>query len=95
MNNPCSRLGITADFLADTLLVILPLLLLWKITLPKQQRRLILILFSASILTLVVSVVHAVFLIGPTYLLEGVTAEIEVSVPPGMLCFTVDSRIQL
>lgn len=71
-----------ADFVSDTLLVVLPLLLLWNVTLPRQQRRLILILFSASILTFAVSVVHAVFLIGPTYLLEGATAEIEVSMSP-------------
>ena len=75
----CSRLLVAADFVADILLVVLPSLLLWNTFLPRQQRRLILILFSASILTLIVSCVHAVFLLGPAYLLESITAGIEVS----------------
>ncbi|KAF8157967.1 hypothetical protein B0H34DRAFT_797398 [Crassisporium funariophilum] len=44
--------SITADFLADSLLVLCPCMMLWRIRLPTNQRRLVLALFSASILTL-------------------------------------------
>lgn len=54
--------------------------MLWDVRLPAHERRLIRALFSASILTTLVSVVHTLFVIGPTHLLEGVSANLEVCV---------------
>jgi hypothetical protein len=42
------------------------------------MRRLLFATFSASILVTIVSVVHAVFLLGPSGYLEGVAANVEV-----------------
>ncbi|KIJ60783.1 hypothetical protein HYDPIDRAFT_116844 [Hydnomerulius pinastri MD-312] len=51
---------VTADFVADTILVAFPLRLLWKVRLPKNQRRMILSIFSSSIIVSIVSIFHAV-----------------------------------
>jgi hypothetical protein len=47
---------------------------------PRSQRKLLFCIFSASILVTVVSIVHAVYLLGPSGLLEGLTANVEVDV---------------
>ncbi|KAF9562965.1 hypothetical protein CPC08DRAFT_662395 [Agrocybe pediades] len=46
------------DFLADIALVVSPVYMLWKFAFPTGQRRLILVLFSSSALTLVSSVLY-------------------------------------
>jgi len=71
----------TADFISDGILVVLPLRLLWRVNMPKHMRKLLFSIFSASILVTVVSVVHAVYLLGPSGLLEGLTANVEVCIP--------------
>ncbi|TFK39315.1 hypothetical protein BDQ12DRAFT_604131, partial [Crucibulum laeve] len=48
--------GVTFDIVADTLLIGSSLHLLWRVRLPANQRRLVLTLFSASILTLLSAV---------------------------------------
>lgn len=56
----------------------LPIRLLWGAGIPVHERKLLLIIFSAGILTSVVSVAHAVFLLGPSGVLESLTGNIEV-----------------
>jgi len=51
---------VVLDLLADLLLVISPLTMLWKVKLPKQQRRLILVLFSSSMIPLLASVAYCI-----------------------------------
>ena len=68
----------TADLIADSLLVFLPIGLLWKLSASHNKYRLLMAIFSASILTTIVSIVHAVFLLGPAGILEGLTANVEV-----------------
>ncbi|KAF8963012.1 hypothetical protein BDZ97DRAFT_1065676 [Flammula alnicola] len=46
-------ISVTADFVADILLVVCPFLMLRKLRLPRNQRRLIVAAFSASVLTLI------------------------------------------
>jgi hypothetical protein len=58
--------------------VAIPLRLIWGVNLPRDFRHLLFATFSASILVTVVSIVHAVFLLGPSGYLEGVTANVEV-----------------
>lgn len=74
----CKLIVIIGDFIADGILVGIPLRLLWSVKLPHNMRKLLFSIFSASILVTVVSVVHAVFLLGPSGLLEGLTANVEV-----------------
>jgi hypothetical protein len=51
---------LATDFSADTLLIITPLVMLWKIKLPTKERRLILALFSSSVVSLFSSIAFAV-----------------------------------
>jgi hypothetical protein len=69
-----------ADFIADGILVAIPLRLLWDVNMPKHMRKLLFCIFSASILVTAVSIVHAVYLLGPSGLLEGLTANVEVRI---------------
>jgi len=48
------------DFVADILLIVSPLTMLWKVKLPKAQRRLILALFSSSVFSLLASIAFCV-----------------------------------
>jgi hypothetical protein len=45
------------------------------------MRTLLFAIFSASALVTIVSVIHAVFVLGPSGYLEGVTANLEVRIP--------------
>jgi len=67
-----------ADLVSDFLLVALPLRMLWGLNIPKDRRRLIISLFSSSVLTTIVSIIHAGLIFGPAGVLEGMTAHIEV-----------------
>jgi hypothetical protein len=49
---------------------------------PRHQRRLLYGVFSASIGTTIVSIIHAYFVLGPSGLVEGMTANIEVRFLP-------------
>ncbi|PPQ70432.1 hypothetical protein CVT25_004304 [Psilocybe cyanescens] len=51
-----ARISLTLDALAEVILVVAPLVMLWRIRLPKGERRLILSLFSSSILSFLGSV---------------------------------------
>jgi len=69
-----------ADFIADGILVAIPFRLLWGVNMPKNMRKLLFSIFSASLLVTIVSIIHAVFLMGPSGLLEGLTANVECAV---------------
>jgi hypothetical protein len=93
---------LTADLISDGILVLLPLRLLWRVNMPRHMRRLLFSIFSASILVTVVSIVHAVYLLGPSGLLEGLTANVEVcnlffsmtcrGLTDDTVCCVIDSR---
>jgi len=54
------------DVIADTSLVIVPVAMLWKVNLPPNQRRLVLFLFSSSILSLLAMITYiGIFLSAP------------------------------
>ncbi|KAF8999796.1 hypothetical protein BDQ17DRAFT_733387 [Cyathus striatus] len=53
--------SVTTDIVGDTILVILPLHHLWRLRLRRSQRRLILMVFSTSLLTLITAVVVVIF----------------------------------
>jgi hypothetical protein len=52
------------DLSGDTLLTLVPLVTFWRVGLPQTQRRLILITFSASFMTLIPSIAFCVLLYG-------------------------------
>ncbi|KAF8966772.1 hypothetical protein BDZ97DRAFT_1756365 [Flammula alnicola] len=52
--------AVILDILTDAVLVISPVIMLWRIKLPPKQRILILVLFSSSILTIIGSVTYAI-----------------------------------
>ncbi|EGO29462.1 hypothetical protein SERLADRAFT_365484 [Serpula lacrymans var. lacrymans S7.9] len=74
---PVAIAELCTDMTADAILVALPLRLLWRVKLPQNQRIMILSIFSSSILTSVVSVVHTAFLIPTSSFIGGITADVE------------------
>lgn len=48
------------DLSADILLIVTPLVMLWKVKLPKKERRLILALFASSLVSLLSSITFTV-----------------------------------
>ncbi|KIK61305.1 hypothetical protein GYMLUDRAFT_42886 [Collybiopsis luxurians FD-317 M1] len=76
-----AKLGVaelTTALVADVIIVAIPLRLLYRISLQREKRRMLLLMFSANIITGIVSVLRVVFLIGssPGLLTIAVKAEI-------------------
>ncbi|KAI0646490.1 hypothetical protein C8Q79DRAFT_909611, partial [Trametes meyenii] len=72
-------LELATDFLADIILVYLPAKLLWNIKLSFTKRVLLMGIFSASMFTTVVSVIHGVYVFSENRNAEGILAHIEAS----------------
>ena len=68
-----------ADFLADLALLLLPIRLLWRINLPPGRCALLTGIFSASMLTSGVSIVHGVYVFSSNRNAEGIWAHVLVS----------------
>ncbi|KAH7925791.1 hypothetical protein BV22DRAFT_1104749 [Leucogyrophana mollusca] len=68
---------LTTDLISDVILVAMPLRLLWRVKLPRNQRIMILSIFSMSILCCFVSIIHVVFLLPAPSFMAGMTADIE------------------
>ncbi|TFK49286.1 hypothetical protein OE88DRAFT_1809608 [Heliocybe sulcata] len=68
------------DIFADVTLVTIPLRLLWNVRIPKNQRKLLYTIFCTSIITTIVSIPHAIYVMGIAGLYEGITAHIEAGV---------------
>ena len=72
------------EFVADAILVVGPLVMLWRVRFPPKERILILALLSSSVLTLLATTVYCIFWfirvdLGPdTTLLRTMTNQIEV-----------------
>ncbi|KZT25832.1 hypothetical protein NEOLEDRAFT_1241410 [Neolentinus lepideus HHB14362 ss-1] len=72
---------LVTDFVGDAILVYLPVQLLWEARkLPRNHRTLLLVIFSGSMVTTIVSIPHAVIVMGPEGQLEGLTAHIEAGI---------------
>jgi len=56
-------LSLCTDLTADTCLVAVPLRTLWRVRLPKPQRRLILLIFASSVLSSLLGIVYSVFVV--------------------------------
>ncbi|GAW06002.1 hypothetical protein LENED_007894 [Lentinula edodes] len=65
------------DLFADVVLAVIPIRLLAGVGLSPDKRRMLYMMFCASLLTSMVSIIHAVFLLGPSGLLEAITAQAE------------------
>ncbi|KAJ7901008.1 hypothetical protein B0H14DRAFT_2670431 [Mycena olivaceomarginata] len=74
---PQCHLGNGADVFADLSLAIIPMVLIRNTRLPSSQRKMLIVIFTASLLTTLVSIVHAIFLLGPSGSLEGISAHAE------------------
>lgn len=96
--------GCTADIVGDIILIIIPLRLLWGLSVSRTRYRLLMAIFCASVFTTIVSVIHgcvsnlsrystiytlfthqtsgycSVFVLGPSGLLEAITANVEVNI---------------
>ncbi|KAG0705316.1 hypothetical protein DFH29DRAFT_291871 [Suillus ampliporus] len=59
-SQPMVMFELIADCLSDAILIVLPLRLLWSLKLPKRQRRMILAIFSSSIVVTIVSIFRGV-----------------------------------
>jgi hypothetical protein len=78
VNNLILTFFLLGDIIANVLLVAAPVYMLWDSTLPKGPRWMIRVVFTTSIMTTAISVMHAVHVMGPNRVLEGYTAHFEV-----------------
>lgn len=67
-----------ADFIADAILIGLPIRLLWTVKLPRKQRRMILLIFASGFIVTVASLFRATCQIGHNYSLVTLAMDIEV-----------------
>ncbi len=67
---------IIADFIADIILVLMPMRLLWHISLSTSRRSLLTGIFSASMFTTIVSIVHGVYVFSHNRNAEGIWAHV-------------------
>ncbi|KAF8638739.1 hypothetical protein AX16_010462 [Volvariella volvacea WC 439] len=65
MHSGLAIAGFTVDIIADLVLVACALISLWNVKLPKNERRLILSVFSASALTCIVAIVYMMLVLSP------------------------------
>ncbi len=72
-HHACCR---AADFIADVILVALPIRLLWNLKLSLARRALLTGIFSASMFTTIVSIVHGVYVFSPNRNAEGIWAHV-------------------
>ncbi|KAJ7364581.1 hypothetical protein DFH08DRAFT_839579 [Mycena albidolilacea] len=68
---------LTSDIFADVTLAILPIVLTRNSLVPSAQRKMLYVIFAASLLTTIASIVHAILLLGPSGSLEGIAAHAE------------------
>ncbi|RPD65695.1 hypothetical protein L226DRAFT_543154 [Lentinus tigrinus ALCF2SS1-7] len=67
---------LATDFLADIILVLMPIRLLWRISLSPARRSLLTGIFSASMFTTIVSIVHGVYVFSHNRNAEGIWAHV-------------------
>ncbi|KAG1819643.1 uncharacterized protein BJ212DRAFT_1554743, partial [Suillus subaureus] len=60
MTRPMVAFELMTDCLSDTILIVLPLRLLWSLKLPKRQKRMIFAVFSSSIIVTIISIFRGV-----------------------------------
>ncbi|KAG2157508.1 hypothetical protein DEU56DRAFT_897090 [Suillus clintonianus] len=70
---------VITDFLSDITLVVLPAQILHQVKLPRNQRILILSVFSGSLVTTSLSIAHAVFFIQADPILKILTGQLEMA----------------
>ncbi|KAG1736770.1 hypothetical protein EDB19DRAFT_1895986 [Suillus lakei] len=60
MSRPMVAFELMTDCLSDTILILLPLRVLWSLKLPKRQKRMIFAIFSSSIIVTIISIFRGV-----------------------------------
>jgi hypothetical protein len=68
----------TADVVSDIILVALPTRILWRTRLSRNERIIILSIFSMGLLSVMASIIHVAYLIPVAGFMAGMTADIEV-----------------
>lgn len=77
MTQPMIMFELITDCLSDTILIILPLRLLWSLRLPKRQKRMILAIFSSSIIVTIISIFRGVCQISKYVTVLALTTDFE------------------
>ena len=67
-----------ANVIADVVTILLSIKLLWRVSLPRRQRRMILFLFTASRFLCVVSLAHSVTQLVGSQTTQGILAYLQV-----------------
>ncbi|KAJ7795318.1 hypothetical protein B0H14DRAFT_3496047 [Mycena olivaceomarginata] len=70
-----AALELVTDVFADGTLAILPIALIRHAIVPTSQRKMLIVIFAACVLTTLVSIVHAYFLLGPGSSFEGIAVQ--------------------
>lgn len=79
MTQPMIVFELITDCLSDAILIILPLRLLWSLRLPKRQKRMILAIFSSSIIVTIISIFRGVCQISKYITVLALTTDFEVA----------------
>ncbi|KAJ7585195.1 hypothetical protein C8J56DRAFT_1053583 [Mycena floridula] len=81
---PIPYIELSLDLVADFILFAIPARVLWKLSLPKPTRRLLIAVFSTSVLVSLANIVYIAFMLGSmkwrTFLMVAVSAHIEAAV---------------
>ncbi|KAG1756347.1 uncharacterized protein EDB91DRAFT_1041441 [Suillus paluster] len=70
---------LATDFVSDITLVLMPIRLLREIHLPKDQRVLVISVFSTGIIVSLASIVHVVFVVQLDVYMQSITAQVELA----------------
>ncbi|KAI0827124.1 hypothetical protein BC628DRAFT_1318849 [Trametes gibbosa] len=79
LGHAVAALELATDFIGDFILVVMPMRLLWRIKLSFGKKLLLQGIFSASMFTTIISIIHAVYVLGPDRNAEGIWAHVEAS----------------
>ncbi|KIJ69649.1 hypothetical protein HYDPIDRAFT_73628, partial [Hydnomerulius pinastri MD-312] len=79
MTRPMLILELCTDIIADGILIILPVRILWSVKLPKRQRRMIIAIFSSSVIVTIVSAFRATCQMMGLASFDGIATDVEVA----------------
>lgn len=70
---------LTIDFIADAVLIVLPIKLLWSVKLPTRQRRMILLVFASGIMVTIAAICRAICQLLDLILIVPLVMDVEVA----------------
>jgi len=79
LGSSVATLEVANDCVSDAILIFIPIRLLWDASIKKGDRKLLMSVFSASLLTTIISIVHDLYLFTSNRDMEAIMAHVEAS----------------